>query len=151
MDAQSGLSEVEQIKQLKARYFRFMDTKQWQEWRSLFTDDMKYWRDATREPSSAEPVTESGDAFVAMVSKNLQGAITVHHGHMPEIELTGERTARGIWAMEDLVDNPAQGRAIRGYGHYHEEYEKGDDGRWRIKRMRLTRIRVDPVPPSTPA
>jgi 3-phenylpropionate/cinnamic acid dioxygenase small subunit len=33
------LEDVEQIKELKARYFRFFDTKQWDRWRGLFTDD----------------------------------------------------------------------------------------------------------------
>jgi hypothetical protein len=91
-------------------------------------------------------VVESADDFVGMVSKSLTDAVTVHHGHMPEIEIIGERSARGLWAMFDFVDNPVTGRAIQGFGHYHEEYEKGDDGQWRIKRMRLTRIRVDTVP-----
>jgi hypothetical protein len=34
-------------------------------------------------------------------------------------------------------------RTFQGYGHYVEEYEKGVDGQWRIKRVRLTRLRVD--------
>jgi 3-phenylpropionate/cinnamic acid dioxygenase small subunit len=32
------LEALEQIKQLKARYFRFVDTKRWQEWGELFTE-----------------------------------------------------------------------------------------------------------------
>jgi 3-phenylpropionate/cinnamic acid dioxygenase small subunit len=35
----SDLADIEQIRQLKARYFRFLDTKQWEAWRGLFTDD----------------------------------------------------------------------------------------------------------------
>jgi hypothetical protein len=31
---------------------------------------------------------------------------------------------------------------MHGYGHYHETYEKVD-GRWRIKTITLTRLRVD--------
>jgi SnoaL-like protein len=31
MNAQ-GLGEIERIKQLKARYFRLLDEKRWQEW-----------------------------------------------------------------------------------------------------------------------
>ena len=33
------LWDIEQIKQLKARYFRLMDTKDWAAWKDLFTDD----------------------------------------------------------------------------------------------------------------
>jgi hypothetical protein len=32
--------------------------------------------------------------------------------------------------------------AMHGYGHYHETYEKFD-GRWLIKTLRLSRLRVD--------
>ncbi|MBI0293347.1 nuclear transport factor 2 family protein [Streptomyces sp. PRKS01-29] len=39
---------------------------------------------------------------------DLTGAApSVHHGHMPEIEITGPDTASGIWAMEDLLTFPA--------------------------------------------
>ena len=38
-DFSQQLWEIEQIKQLKARYFRLMDTKDWDAWRELFTDD----------------------------------------------------------------------------------------------------------------
>ena len=36
----SNLEEIEQIKQLKARYFRHMDTRVWEEWRKCFTADV---------------------------------------------------------------------------------------------------------------
>ena len=37
--AAQSLVAVEEIKQLKARYFRFMDTKRWDEWADLFAED----------------------------------------------------------------------------------------------------------------
>jgi hypothetical protein len=61
--------------------------------------------------------------------------------HAPEIELTSETTARGVWALEDVV-RFGPGVNLRGYGHYHETYEK-IDGQWRIKSSKLTRLRVD--------
>jgi hypothetical protein len=67
--------------------------------------------------------------------------VTVHHGHTPEIELTSATTARGIWAMEDMLRWP-DGREMHGYGHYHETYELVEDA-WRIKTSTLTRLRVD--------
>ena len=39
MDDATALLEIEAIKQLKARYCRYLDTKDWQAWRSLFSDD----------------------------------------------------------------------------------------------------------------
>jgi hypothetical protein len=143
MDKAADLREIEQIKQLKARYFRLMDTKQWDAWRDLFTDDMRFWNDNLPDPDSRPPITSSADAFVPMVSALLANAVTVHHGHMPEIELTGERSARGVWAMFDIVQDSAKNLDFLGYGHYHETYEKGNDGRWRIKDLHLTRLKTN--------
>ncbi|POY23261.1 hypothetical protein C3469_22450, partial [Mycobacterium kansasii] len=38
-DTATTLWEMEAIKQLKARYCRYLDTKRWDDWRRLFTDD----------------------------------------------------------------------------------------------------------------
>ena len=133
------LYEIEQIKQTKARYFRFLDTQQWAQWRTCFTDDLQFY--LGEDP---KPVTSSGDAFVAYVTKVLADTVTVHHGHMPEIELTSTTTAKGIWAMFDYRSEPE--RSFQGYGHYLEDYEKGADGRWRIQSLRLTRLRTDRMP-----
>jgi hypothetical protein len=70
--------------------------------------------------------------------------VTVHQGYLPEIELTGEGTATGIWAMADYVETRGEHPIrLRGYGHYHERYAKEHDGRWRIAELQLTRLRVD--------
>lgn len=34
-----------------------------------------------------------------------------------------------------------------GYGHYHEEYERQPGGRWLIKKLTVTRLRVDELGP----
>ena len=83
----------------------------------------------------------SPDEMVAANRRILATAVTVHHGHMPEIMLTGADTATGVWAMMDLVK---LGEGFRGYGHYHEEYVK-QAGRWRIRRLRLTRLETMPL------
>ena len=87
------LIDVEEIKQLKARYFRLMDTKRWDEYGSVFA------KDAVMEVPEANVVNNGRAEIVRAVSKVLEGVRTVHHGHMPEIEFTGPDTARGIWAM----------------------------------------------------
>ena len=129
--------DIEAIKALKARYFRLMDTKQWDEFAEIFAEDLEF-----EAPDDARaPIVRGRDRFVSDVSTILEGATTVHHGHMPEIELTGPDTARGTWSMEDIVQF-ADGSGIHGYGHYTEEYARVD-GQWRIRRMVLTRLRRD--------
>ncbi len=133
------LMAAEEIKQLKARYFRYMDTKQWSGWEEIFTTDAVM--DVSEEQVS-ESVIKGRDKIIPFVSKVLEGVVTVHHGHMPEIEVLSETTARAIWSMEDKLRWPNGKTTLHGYGHYHETYEKVD-GRWRIKTLKLTRLRID--------
>jgi hypothetical protein len=132
------LLDIEQIKQLKARYFRLMDMKQWDDWGMVFATD------CVMEVPEADMVNHGREEIVTNVSTALVGARTAHHGHMPEIEITSDTTATGIWSMEDMLQWPEGGpmRTLHGYGHYHETYEKLD-GDWRIKTMKLTRLRRD--------
>ena len=136
-----ALHAIEQIKQLKARYFRLLDTKRWDEWGDVFTPG------CVMEVPEADMVSQGRDEIVRGVSGALEGVRSVHHGHMPEIELTGPDTAQGIWAMFDYLEWPASDgntSGIKGYGHYYEEYAR-DGGQWRISRLRLERIRIDPL------
>jgi uncharacterized protein (TIGR02246 family) len=136
------VADIEEIKQLKARYFRTLDTKDWDAFGAVFT------RDAVLEIPEADMVTSGRQAIVDFVSRALDGARTVHHGHMPEIELMGADVARGTWAMFDYVEWPPTedgGRVgLQGYGHYVEEYVR-ESGAWRIHRSRLERLRLDPL------
>jgi uncharacterized protein (TIGR02246 family) len=130
------VDDVEAIKQLKARYFRTMDTKDWNAMRAVFSDDVVV--DTT---SSGGGVVSGADEFMAFLRGVIGDVVTVHHGHMPEIELTSATSATGVWAMEDTLRWP-DGTEMHGYGHYHETYEKRD-GTWRIAATTLTRLRVD--------
>ena len=138
LDAHQLLLEIEAIKQLKARYFRYIDAKRWSDLKALFTADARWDVDG----GSGHYEWTSPDEFIAHVSKSLAApAISVHQGHMPEIELVDETKARGTWAMFDYVDVPGK-PARQGYGRYHETYRKEALG-WRIGSLKLTRLRVD--------
>jgi hypothetical protein len=135
--------EIDAIKQLKARYFRLLDTKQWEAWRSVFADDCRF--------EGTSRAYAGPDEFCAGTRQRLEAATTVHHGHMPEIVLTGPDTARGVWSMFDRVEfeEPVDhgrgvGHGFTGYGHYEEEYRKVD-GAWKIAMLRLTRLQMSPV------
>jgi len=130
------VDDVEAIRQLKARYFRTMDTKDWAEMRRVFTDDV-----VVDTSEAGGSVVTGADEFMVFLQEALGGAVTVHQGHMPEIDLTSETTATGIWALNDIVIFP-NGLRLDGYGHYRETYEKGSDG-WRIRSSKLTRLHTD--------
>jgi hypothetical protein len=130
---------IEEIRQLKARYFRLMDTKRWDDWAEVFATE------ARMEIPESGTVIEGRAEIVERVRTIIGPALTVHHGHMPEIEVLGPSDARGTWAMTDLVtwtSAAGEARGFRGYGHYHERYVL-EDGSWRIATLRLERLRKD--------
>ncbi|HWD55324.1 MAG TPA: nuclear transport factor 2 family protein [Acidimicrobiales bacterium] len=138
------MDDIEEIRQLKARYFRTMDTKDWEAMRRVFTDDV-----LVDTSAAGGNVIRGAEEFVAFLRETLSGAVTVHQGHMPEIDITSSTTATGIWALNDLVIWP-NGLRLNGYGHYHETYEKDQDhGEWRIKSSTLTRLHMDLDSPDT--
>jgi hypothetical protein len=132
------LEDIEAIKRLRAQYVRLVDTKQWDSWRELLTDDFRLESDGG--------VQEGRGTVVAMVSGALDAGFTVHHCFTPEITITGSDTATGVWAMEDIVRIERDGRpiAFHGYGHYRDDYVRTEDG-WRVARSVQTRLRIDPL------
>lgn len=129
------LLDIESIKSLKARYFRSMDTKDWAGLSDCFSEDLV--ADFTEAPGM---LAEGREAYMSQLMEILKDATTVHHGHMPEIEILDDGNATGIWAMEDIVEMP--GLSLQGWGHYHESYRK-EGGEWKIATIKLTRLRLN--------
>ena len=102
MDPIERLTAIEEIKQLKARYFRCMDMKDWDGQVAVFTPDVEV--DVSGEMGPGENgVIRGAQEFVTFNRGHIEHVLTVHHGHMPEIEITSDTTATGIWAMEDML------------------------------------------------
>jgi hypothetical protein len=137
------LWDIEQIKQLKARYFRLLDTKDWTGFAELFTEDCVH-----HLPQESPKPSVTNDEYFRDLKVQLGDGVTTHHGHMPEITLLSETEAEGIWAMFDYVQvaSPTGRVSIKGYGHYFETYRKCDDGAWRISSKKNVRLRLDQVP-----
>lgn len=142
------LRDREEIRELKARYFRHMDAQDWEAWREVFTDDAHF-------ELTDQPPRDGADVFIASVREKLDGpegrVRTVHHGLLPELEITSPDEARGTWVLADYLEwppDPETGarRGIKGYGIYDETYRK-EDGAWRIASRRLDYVRVDPLRP----
>ena len=137
-DQLQQLLDLEAIKRLKSRYYRFNDTQQWDEFRALFVDDAIY--------DSGTHVLTSADAIVATFGQGLAGGRTAHMAGLPDIELTGADSATGIWAFRDYVQLAGEGAPVGfvGYGHEHDDYVRTPDG-WKFRRVVITRLRIDPL------
>lgn len=131
------------IGEVKARYCRALDGKDWDAYADCFTEDVEL----DTRPAGG-PLMRGRDEVVRMVSQSLEDAVTAHQVHSPEITLDGD-SAQVIWAMQDrVVWNPDRQKepgltGLTGYGHYHERYVRCADGQWRIAAQVLTRLHVD--------
>lgn len=123
------LEDTEAIKTLKFKYWDSVDRKQWECLAGCFTEDVVF-----DTPQFGR--MEGRNFIVKVLQRTLRNAVTVHHGHNPEIEITGDTTARGRWALNDRVELPDK-KFFRGYGHYDEEYIK-ENGQWKILSSKLT-------------
>lgn len=137
---------VNAVHQLKGRYFRTLDCKDWAGYEAVFAPDLVAdMRDASGQRDESQLIFGAA-AYVAGLAPALQGVITVHHGHSPEIDVLSATEATGIWAMEDKLwpgaDSPLPFRFLHGYGHYHERYVRWE-GDWRISEIRLSRLHVE--------
>jgi bile-acid 7alpha-dehydratase len=122
------LQEIEAIKRLKYKYFRCLDTKLWDEMRECFTED------ATAAYASGKYSFQGREQILKFLidAMNRPTVLSAHHGHHPEIELTGTTTAVGVWALADTFIDLQAGITIRGAAYYRDEYVKVG-GQWKIK------------------
>jgi bile-acid 7alpha-dehydratase len=126
--------DVEAIKRLKYRYFRCLDSKLWDELAECFTED------ATTSYSGGKYGFQGRDAIIKFLREGLcQTRISMHHGHHPEIDITGDSTATGVWALEDCVIDTEFNLGIRGAAFYRDEYVK-ENGEWKIRSTGYTRV-----------
>jgi hypothetical protein len=152
MDAATRLLAIEDIKQLKGRYFRFMDTKDWGALRGIFCDDAVFDARASlsidgrgesgRAAESNDWVYHRGEVIVDFIRNAIGSSRTVHHGHCHEVDILSADEASGVIAMEDQIwDEAGAALVLHGCGHYHETYRR-IDGHWRIHVSRITRLYV---------
>lgn len=140
----SKADTLEDIRSVKARYCRFLDTKDWVGLADLFTDDAVL---DVREDTQQDPFV-GRTVLIEQIRQAVIHARSVHQVHTPEITLVDDDEATIIWAMQDRVvwdegKSPIPGvRSITGFGHYHERYVRRE-GRWLIASLKLTRLHVD--------
>jgi hypothetical protein len=145
MDKIERLEAIEAIRDVKARYFRAMDCKQWDDLATCFTRDL-----AVVTPDGVV-YAKGGPVYAASLQHSLTTAVSCHQGLTAEIDVRDFDHAKAIWAMQDVIEwadrHPRAGwKSIVGRGHYHETY-RVEDGTWRIATLTLTRVRLDIVWP----
>ncbi|CAM3903708.1 MULTISPECIES: nuclear transport factor 2 family protein [Pseudomonas] len=119
--------EIEQIKQLKYRYFRAVDCHDWAALEECLAEDL------TTALDSGKYSFNSRAAFIGGLKAILDRPtfLCKHQGHHPQIEILGPDTARGTWYLEDHAIDLEGDWMLHGTALYQDEYVKRD-GRWII-------------------
>lgn len=132
------LVALEEIKLLKARRDRAVDTKDWDTYLALHAPDHVSHNDGYSRWNSSAEMIENVKKLLGAADK-----ISVHHSHTPEITFESPTKAKGIWAMEDMIfwNQGEEKHWLHGYGFYHESYEKRD-GKWLFTSRQLKRTHV---------
>ena len=117
--SQSSVEDIEAIKQLKYRYLRTLDLKQWDEFAECFVSE------ATGDYDGL--AFEDRSSLVEYMRANLgDGVITMHHVHHPEISVDGE-LATGRWYLEDKVLVPDFEFVLEGAAFYEDRFVRTPD------------------------
>lgn len=140
------LTDLEDIRTLKHRYFRGIDTADMALLATLFTEDVAVeYRGGTYKVA----LTGKDDMLEFLANAFHSGALAMHHGHMPEITLTGDNSALGVWYLEDIFINLEQKTHTFGSAIYRDEYRR-EGGVWKLSRTEYDRV-MEVILPLDPA
>jgi hypothetical protein len=126
------LETIFAFEQLKYRYLRTLDLKQWDEFAQTLTADVTADYGANLSFTGRDQVVE-------FMRNSLGPAIiTAHHCHHPEITVDGD-TASGTWYLDDKVIITEHRMLLTGAAFYDDTYVREADGAWRIARTGYVR------------
>lgn len=124
------LSDAEDIKILKHRYFRGIDMADQPLLNTLFTEDVRI---EYRGGQYKVALTGKAAMIDFLLTSFNSDATTMHHGHMPEITFVSDTEAEGVWYLEDIFISREAHRMDYTIGSaiYKDLYRKvGDE--WKI-------------------
>lgn len=149
--------------ELLARDGHYLDTRQWDAWLDLFTDDVVYWvpawkneAEATQDPERELSLIYDADrtALVDRVWRIRSGlsvastplwrtAHQVGNVVLPEPPLERSAEVRASWTCHAY--NPANGKQHAFFGLYEMTLRRDDPGVWKIARKK-TLLLNDRIP-----
>jgi hypothetical protein len=122
------MGDIDEIKQVKYRYLRALDTKHWDDFADTLTDDVI--GDYGESLGEAHRFTDRDSLVEFMRNAMPSNIITEHRVTHPEIIVDGDE-ASGTWYLQDKVIVPDVNFMLMGAAFYHDKYRKTADG-WKI-------------------
>lgn len=138
----SVLEAIEAIKQLKARYWRCLDKKLWDEFGSCFAEDATF--DVGATPLGPAGLPRGAGEIAEYVKGRMErnSATTFHQGQGLEILSMTDTAIKAIWRFHDQIVVKPDGlttESLEGGGFYEDEYVKVA-GQWKIRSLKITRL-----------
>lgn len=130
------LEEIELIKQLKHRYWRFLDSGAIDELRECFIENASY---SFIGGSYQMEFTGREQFLEIMRNVNSGDFISSHVGCHPEISVLSSQSAAGVWNMLDQSWDFRRMVLTRGQATCRDRYAKVN-GDWKIAHTGYTRI-----------
>jgi hypothetical protein len=130
------LEDIEQIKRVKYRYFRAMDSGDFRTLEDLYMDDVEvdYIGGTYRWELKGKQ-----ELIAAQTASFNAEAVGCHNAHHPEIDILSPTTATGTWYMTDIFMDFKLGAVYYGSAIYRDNYTKVD-GVWKISRTTYKRV-----------
>ncbi|ETS84617.1 hypothetical protein PFICI_02642 [Pestalotiopsis fici W106-1] len=128
----------------KARYGRYVDTKQWDRFSEIALPHATFrFLDTDKTPLSVgktQLVFNSTSEFTSFFSDAFARANTLHMFGPGDLEQVAYDEIEAIWAMEDeiIIKDSLGLYELRGGGYYHETWKR-HKGDWFIKSLELRR------------
>lgn len=130
------LSDIEEIKVLKHRYFRGIDTANMALLADAFVEDVA----CTYNGGTYKVSLQGRAAMLEFLANSFHsGAAAMHIGIMPEITITGDNTATGIWYLQDVFIDVEKDDHTFGTAIYTDTYRR-EGGVWRIESTYYDRV-----------
>ncbi len=130
------LMDQEEIRRLKYRYCRCIDTANQAELRELFVEDASvcYIGGSYRfEAQGRDKILE------ALAFAFHSEAVAVHNVHHPEIDIISPTEATGVWYLRDWFLNLRHKIVTDGTALYRDRYVKRD-GKWLFQHQSYERV-----------
>lgn len=127
------LAEIPSILAAKSRYFWCIDNQMFDMMPDCFVEEgfESYWSGRPGNKDRGKQVRQAA----ATCDETM---VPMHFGYNQIVHFTGPKSAQLLTKMHDYHTYKDNGDTYSGYGLYVDDLVKCEDGRWRIKTLRLT-------------
>lgn len=129
------LTIISEIMNLKARYCRLVDIKDWAGFEALFVEDATFETPAT----GGAPIGGRSE-IVGLIRNAIGAGRSLHLAYLPEIEVVDASTVKAIWGLESVLASRVPPGAVpqRDHAFTHDTYVRRGNS-WLVQSVKVER------------